>query len=423
MKHTRQILLILFTLIFTGIYARDYKPSDIENPNIANRGRYVADPAGLLSGPAKSQADKILWNLRQKTSAEVVVAVVPNTGEMTEEEFATQLFDDWKIGKRDKDNGLLVLIVPEQRAARIATGYGVEGIIPDISALKIINRSIVPHMKENDLDGAVVAVAGDVANVLSSPEASEELKSSKGESWEEMPESDITGDDILMFACCVALAVFLFTLGMFIYDSRNLKRKDRYQQALAWHEKRTTYLLLGFLSLGLGLITYLLVNRKYNRSRNAPLTCPTCRSKMQKLNEEEDNALLSPQQDFEEKLNTVDYDVWVCPDCGTVERYPFRIDQKQYEECPNCHTVAMHLVRDHTVQPATTQREGTGEKIYECKYCHNRTRRRYTIPRKADGSAAALGAAAVLGSGRHGGGFGGGFGGGMTGGGGATGRW
>ena len=154
------------------------------------------------------------------------------------------------------------------------------------------------------------------------------------------------------------------------------------------------------------------------------MDCPACKGKMHKLNEEEDNNLLSPSQDFEEKINSVDYDVWVCEECGSVERYAFPNKQSKYEECPICHTKALLMVKDHTVVPATTRSTGIGEKIYECKYCHNHTKRRYTIPKKDDGTAAALAAGALLGSrGGNSGGFGGGFGGGRTGGGGGGGRW
>ena len=100
----------------------------------------------------------------------------------------------------------------------------------------------------------------------------------------------------------------------------------------------------------------------------------------------------------------------------------------KYTECPNCHTIAMCLVRDHTLVPATTRRAGEGEKVYECQFCHHQNRRRYSIPKRDDGAAAALAAGAILGSlgrggGGGGGGFGGGFGGGSTGGGGASGGW
>lgn len=423
----RYVLTLLVAMVsFLGGLAKDYAPEDLVNPNLADRRVYVSDPENLMGGAAKQEVNRMLYDLRMKTGIEVGVAVVPSIGDMPIEDFSEKVFTKWGIGKADKDNGVLIVIVPEQRMARIQTGYGAEGPLPDISAKRIINKSIVPHMQEDDLDGAVVAAASDVVAVMSDPAVAEELKSNKGEAWDEI-DTPITGEDIMAFALGVAIMGFLAAVALYIYDSRKIRKLDRYQQALGWHNKKHSYLALALLSLGLGFIPYLLMNRKYKKLRNAPMKCPTCGGKMKKFNEVEDNKYLSPSQDLEERLNTVDYDVWECEDCGTIERFPFKINQSQYQECPNCHTIAMALVRDHTLVPATTKHTGVQEKIYECKYCHNRTKRHTQIPKKDDGTAAALAAGAILGSmsgGRgRGGGFGGGFGGGSTGGGGASGRW
>ena len=422
-----RILLSLVFISWLAVNAKDYSPEEITNPNIANRYEYVADPANLVGGNAKSEANKTLWNLRQKTGAEVVAVVVPNTGNYTREEFATKLFDLWKVGKSDKDNGVIILIATDQREAWIATGYGVEGVLPDISAAKIVQRSVVPYMKEGNLDEAVVAVTKDVANILSDPVAAEELKSNKKDAWEEMQESDFSEEDLISLVLFVVITLFVISLIKYIYDSRRLRKADRYTQARGWYDSRTTYILLATFSLGLGLIPYLLSRRKYKNARNKPMSCPACKGEMTKLNEEEDNNLLSPSQDLEEQLNSVDYDVWVCKECGTVEKFAFPNKFSQYEECPHCHTKAMYLSKDHTVVAPTTRRAGMGERIYECKYCHNQTKKRYSIPKREDGSAvaAAVAAGAILGSGRGGmgGGIGGGFGGGRTGGGGGGGRW
>lgn len=418
---------IFIITLFCGVqaFAKEYSPSDIVNPNIADRRVYIADPANLVGKEAKDQANRTLWQLRQAAGAEVVLVVVPNTGEYSREQFATKLFDDWKPGKSDKDNGVIILIVPDQREAWIATGYGVEGIIPDISAARIINRSVVPYMKDGNLDAAVAAVSADVANVLSDPEAAEELKSKEAEAWDKAPESDITGEDVITFLIFVVIAIAIFGYVSFFVESNKFKKKDRYNQARAWHENLNFYKFFAIFSLGLALFPYLYAKRRYRKLRNEPMTCPACKGKMKKLNEEEDNNLLSPSQDFEEKINSVDYDVWVCDDCGFVERYAFPNKNSKYEVCPHCATRAMTLVTDRTVTPATTKRTGIGERVYECRYCHNNTYKRYTIPKKEDGTAAALAAGAILGSGRSGGGggFGGGFGGGHTGGGGGGGRW
>lgn len=419
---------VIFLLVFSALlsFGRDYTPDEIVNPNISDRRVYISDPGNLVSPAIKAQVNEELYNLRKSTGAEVVVAVIPSIGDMPIEDFSEKLFTKWGVGKSDKDNGVLILIAPEQRRARITTGYGVEGVLPDISAKKIIDRSIVSHMREDDLDGAVAASVNDVVTVLSDPVAAEELKSNEKDAWERGADA-LSPDTFINFLWYVAVFFFLCSIGLFLYDLFSSKGKERYSRAMVWHRHRMAYWILAVCSLGMGIITALLAEWRYRKLRNSPIKCPTCGTKMKKLNEEEDNEYLNAAQDLEEQLKTVDYDVWVCPDCGTVERFPFRAKQMKYTECPSCHTVAMRLVRDHTVVPPTTRREGVGEKIYECEYCRNQNRKRYSIPRKDDGSAAALAAGAILGSmgrgGGGGGGFGGGFGGGATGGGGASGGW
>lgn len=420
----RMAVLLVMLLAAVAVQARDYRPDDIHNPNTENRMVYVADPGNLVSLAAKDRANKTLWQLRQKTGAEVAVAVVPSIGDMPPEEFAEKVFTSWGLGKKDKDNGVLVLIVPGQRVARIQTGYGVEGIITDVGAKHIINSTVTAHMREKDLDGAVTSVASRIAGVLSDPEAAAELKSQSKEAWEQEEVPPVTADDIMTFAGWVALAMLLVAAVMFFIDWRDTRRRDRFGRAVHWRRHRWLYWTLAVLSAGLAIPVALLAEFKYRRARNKPMVCGVCGHKMRKLGEKEDNAMLSPSQDLEERLGTVDYDVWVCPECGAVERYPFREKQLKYSECPRCHTVAMCLVQDHTLQPATVRHTGTGEKVYECQYCRNQKRHRYVIPKKEDLAAAALAAGAIAGSRRGGGGgFGGGFGGGSTGGGGATGRW
>lgn len=420
---------MMLLMSMTAAFARDYTPQEITNPNIADRRVYVADPGNLMSQSAKAQVNEALANLRQSTSAEVAVAIVPSIGDMTIEDFSEQLFTNWGLGKKDKDNGVLILIAPEQRKARIQTGYGVEGVLPDISAKKIITRSIIPNMREGNLDAAVMASVGEVANVLSDPVAAEELRSSESDAWDRADVGDLR-DDFHTFVRWIVVILFLFACGLLVYDLIRSRGKDRFHASQIWHNHRSAYWILAAASVGLGIIPALIAEWMRRRSRNKPMKCPSCGAMMHKLNEEEDNAMLTPSQDFEERLNTVDYDVWVCPECGSVERYPYRTKQDKYTECPNCHTIAMCEVRDHTIVPATVRSTGTGEKIYECQFCHHQNRKRYTIPKKPDPAAAAVAAGAILGSGRGrggggfgGGGFGGGFGGGRTGGGGASGGW
>lgn len=406
-----------------------YSPSDVPNVNVSNRYKFVSDPAGYLDAATLEKVNKRLWDLRQQTSVEPAVVIVPSIGDMTVEDFTRKLFDSWKIGKSDKDNGLLFLLVPEDRRVRIETGYGLEGVLPDISCKNIISRDVVPNMQMGNVAGAVDAATSDISSALSDPEFREELKSSRLDNYSGGVNA-LSGDIIWEFAKIVAGIAFLFALALFCYDLWNTRRLRNYDKAMMWRRHLYIFGWATLFSLGTALPFLLLGLFLYRSARNSRIKCDTCGAKMNKLSEEADNELLSPSQDFEEKLHTVDYDVWECPHCGTIERFPFHEKQTEYTECPACHTVAMHLKQDNILVKPTTSRKGRGEKIYECEFCHYQNRIPYEIPKTE--SVDPLVAGAVLGSmmgrrggggGFGGGGFGGGFGGGSSGGGGASGSW
>lgn len=424
----RAALLVFCALLFVFPLCsqRVWSPADMPNVQKANRNEYVSDPGNLMSPQAKAEVNRKLTELRQQTTAEVAVALPPDIGDMPIEEWSEKLFTLWGIGKGDKDNGVLVVIAPEQRRARIQTGYGAEGVLPDISCINIINSTIIPAMKEGDINLAVINSTGMIYSAMTDPEVAEELRSSERDNFSEF-DSPISGKELWGFVQIVATLIFLVTMVVFIRGLVIMRGKDSYHRAIYWRRQLEPYFIIGVLSLGSGLVWWALAYLLYRRARLKKRVCPQCGTKMERLNEEDDNAYLSASQDFEEQLKTVDYDVWKCPKCHAMERYPYRENQLKYSECPSCHTVAMCLTGVREIRPATTRSYGEGEKIYECKFCHNQNRRRYRIEKKVDEAAAALAAGAILGSSRGGrgggGGFGGGFGGGMTGGGGASGGW
>ncbi|MDE6028299.1 MAG: TPM domain-containing protein, partial [Muribaculaceae bacterium] len=154
-KQITFLLVFLISAVFPTVAGEVYFPSSMPNVQLADRRQYISDPGNLLSPATTAEVNKRLYDLRQQTSAEVVVALPPNIGDIPIEEWSEQLFTSWGIGKKDKDNGLLLVIAPEQRKARIQTGYGVEGILPDIACKNIIGQEIVPAMREGDIDAAV----------------------------------------------------------------------------------------------------------------------------------------------------------------------------------------------------------------------------------------------------------------------------
>lgn len=402
--------------------AQNYSPGMMPNVNLNNRYEFISDPGNLMGSEAKAKVNSQLWEIRQQTSAEIVVAIPPSIGETPIEDWCEQLFTLWGIGKKDRDNGLLIVIAPEQRKTRIQTGYGMEGVLPDIACKHIIGLKIVPAMRENNLDLAVEGAVSLIAEALSDPEVAEELKSDLADNYSGNITS-LSGKELWGYIKFIAGCVFLFTLAFVVYNFFALRRSDNFHKAVRWREQLPLYVATTIFSLGSAIPLLLISFLLYRFYRTRRRECPTCRAAMQRLNETEDNDMLSPSQDFEEKLNTVDYDVWVCHECGTVEKFPFITKQTKYTECPNCHTIAMCEIENRIITPATSRRTGYGEKIYECKFCHHQNRTGYTIPK--EDNTGPLAAGAILGSlsGSGGGSFGGGFGGGATGGGGASGSW
>lgn len=421
------ICCISLLFITFASFAKDYTPEMMPNVNLDNRYEFVSDPGNLLSPEVKAAVNKQLWNLRQSTSVEAVVAIPPSIGDETIEEWSEQLFTAWGIGKKDKDNGVLLVIAPEQRRARIQTGYGVEGALPDISCMNIINQDIVPNMKADNINAAVSAATSTICAALTDPAVADELRSSQPDNF---GGEVISSEVVRKFAEFVAGIVFLISVFKFFSCMFKARKEDvYYHKAMIWRRSLPSFGWLSLFSFGAGLVTLFFAWRMYRHYRTKRIRCSTCGSKMKRLNEQEDNQLLSDSQDFEEQLGTVDYDVWECPTCGSVERFAYKTKQNKYTECPNCHTIAMCPVGTHTVTNPTYTHSGMGQTIFECKYCHHQKRTPFVIPKKESIAPVIAGAAIGAMSGRRGGGgfggggFGGGFGGGATGGGGASGGW
>lgn len=416
-------LFLLMTVAAVAQSARVYDVKDVPSPNVANRDSYVFDPEGVLSSSALRDINSRLGQLRSSTTAEVGVAVLPSIGDRTVDDFAPDLMKSWGLGKKDKNNGLLLLIVMDQRKARIETGYGLEGVVTDMDAASILRHKLFPLMADGDVDEAVEGTVATLSDMLSDPEAADEIRSSLADD-----EDDLDPQALLEAVLWIAGLVTLATAIWFTVQCMRDRRRDRYHRALTWRSEMWIYWAAAVLSLGGALVFALLALWRSRRARNKPLKCKCCGTTMHKLSEEEDNLRLTPAEDLEERLNTVDYDVWECDRCGAIDKYAFPMRQTRYSRCPRCGTVAMRLIHDYTKVPATTRRPGVGERVYECKYCSHQKHDQYTIPRRDNGAgaAAALGAASIIGGSRgSSGGYsgGGGFGGGFSGGGGASGGW
>ena len=107
----------------------------------------VTDLVGILDPDSRRHLSQLILDVRERTTAEIAVLIVPSTAPDPIEDYSIAVFDRWKIGQRGKDNGLLFLVALQDRRMRITTGYGLEGILPDGKVGEIRDRVIVPAFR------------------------------------------------------------------------------------------------------------------------------------------------------------------------------------------------------------------------------------------------------------------------------------
>lgn len=118
---------------------------------------FVNDFASLLSPAVKNQLEAEISAFEQKTKHEIAVVTINNLGEDTIENFSVKLFEDWKIGKKGADNGVLFLIAKDDRKMRIEVGYGLEGALTDAQVSAIINKIAKPAFQAGNFDQGIAA--------------------------------------------------------------------------------------------------------------------------------------------------------------------------------------------------------------------------------------------------------------------------
>ena len=155
----RFILLFGAFLILLSLHAQKqiYTVDKLPNVHLQDKTKYVCNPDGILSQSVCDSIDSMLYALEQQTGIETVVAVVSSIGEEDCFSFCHQLLNEWGVGKKEKDNGWVVLLVTDQRCIQFYTGYGLEGVFPDAICKRIQTRYMIPFLKDGNWNSGMMA--------------------------------------------------------------------------------------------------------------------------------------------------------------------------------------------------------------------------------------------------------------------------
>ena len=137
--------------------------ADVAVPPLRAR---VTDLTATLSAQQRAELEQTLAAFEAKKGSQLAVLIVPTTQPETVEQFAVRVEERWKLGRKGVDDGVLLLIAKEDRKLRIEVGYGLEGVLNDATAKRIIAEEIVPRFKQNDFAGGITAGVARIIRVV-----------------------------------------------------------------------------------------------------------------------------------------------------------------------------------------------------------------------------------------------------------------
>lgn len=377
-------IVLAFSLFAVAASARAVPVEQIPSP----RPGWAVDLTGTLTPETLRELDRLGDEVKARNGAEIAVVVIGSTDGEQPRAYATRLANAWGIGSAETNNGLLILAALDDRAAEIVLGTGVDSARSRQEADEIMQGEMVPRFRAGDPSGALLQGArACAARIL---DGSEQLKTGTAPYSTAPPKREIAA-----------------------VPYEPVQRDAGGAGLLPW--------LLSLLLGGFGALVYFVAR--------AP-RCRNCRIKMLRLDEEADDAHLTPAQRSEERVGSVRHDIWSCPQCGEITHQSSSSFLSGYKDCPQC-SARTKTSSSTVLREATYERGGLVQVDEWCEHCDYRGSHRYNTPqlvrrddddwsgsgRRSSGSFSSSSSSRSSGSRSSG------FGGGSSSGGGASGRW
>ncbi|MBD0443153.1 TPM domain-containing protein [Acinetobacter nosocomialis] len=169
----------------------------------------VIDQANILSEAEKQQLNQKILNLYQQGKAQIGIVIVPTTGQEDIFDYALRVGEKWQLGSSKRDNGLLIAVAVNDRRIQILTGYGLEGVLPDIVASRIIRNQITPYFKQAQYAQGLNAGVDEIGRILNldpevAQQAAQDLKERQHQAAEEQQAKQTT----------LTMALFILIAGI-----------------------------------------------------------------------------------------------------------------------------------------------------------------------------------------------------------------
>ena len=314
----------------------------------------VVDTTGTLTTTDVATIDSLAQ--RARAGGELVVVVIDSVSGAVPRQFTTQLFNHWRLDTRERNRGVLLLAALKDRKAEIVVGDGYPTTATQVTD-SIMREVIVARFKARRPREAMVEGAQALVErlILSGPKApvraaEQPLVPALGpEATPQPPPLPTTSPGPVEQATSIAVENPLPVTG----------------------------------GVGGALLGGAALMRRYLRRR--PRTCPACAATMTRLDEATDDAHLSSGEKTEERVGSVDYDIWACPGCRHTLKLRYGALFTSYARCPECRSKTLKS-ETTTMQSATTSSTGLARVDETCAHCNHRRSYTRTIPRVQESS-------------------------------------
>jgi uncharacterized protein len=147
-------LWLLIPLLWATLLIAPPGIADVTVPPLQQR---VTDLTGTLNPMQRADLDRRLAEFEQRKGSQIAVLILPTTQPETIEQFGIRVVDRWQLGRKGVDDGALILLAKDDRTTRIEVGRGLEGVVPDAVAKRIVEEIMIPHFRQGDFYGGIAA--------------------------------------------------------------------------------------------------------------------------------------------------------------------------------------------------------------------------------------------------------------------------
>jgi len=160
---TRKRSLLRWLFVAYALQLATFACADVPVPPLQHR---VTDLTATLTADQVATLEQSLSEFEARKGAQIAVLIVPTTAPEEIEQYSIRVVDQWKLGRKGVDDGVLLLVAKDDHRVRIEVGYGLEGVLPDAIANRIVEEDIVPRFRNGDYYGGIAAGVDRISRVI-----------------------------------------------------------------------------------------------------------------------------------------------------------------------------------------------------------------------------------------------------------------